>query len=73
MYEAAEVGKGAAGVPKDVKNKGLQTSGSTALSYAAVAASGTVAATVQNKQKIQITSGQTQREITVNISKPLTI
>jgi len=55
---------------KDIKNKGLPSSGTTALSYAAVAANGTVASNVQMKQNAQ--SIHTQRETTVNTREPLT-
>lgn len=70
---AAEVGQNTANTLKDIKNKGLPSSGNTALSYAAVAASGAVASNVQMKQNAQTISIQTQREVTVTIREPLTI
>ncbi|KAK3109438.1 hypothetical protein LTR53_017312 [Teratosphaeriaceae sp. CCFEE 6253] len=71
--DAAEVGQNTAGILKDIKNKGLLSSGNTALNYAAAAANGTVASNVQVKQNAQTISIQTQREITVNIRELLTI
>ncbi|KAK0258108.1 hypothetical protein LTR35_018188, partial [Friedmanniomyces endolithicus] len=73
VREAAERGKTAAGMLRDIKNKGPQLGGSTALSYVAVAASGTIAPNIHNRQSVQTTSTQTQREVTVNIRNRLTI
>ncbi|KAK1020779.1 hypothetical protein LTS16_026897, partial [Friedmanniomyces endolithicus] len=73
VREAAEGGKTAAGMLRDIKNKGPQPGGSTALSYVAVAASGTIALNIHNRQSVQTTSTQTQREVTVNIRNRLTI
>ncbi|KAK0890468.1 hypothetical protein LTR57_025112, partial [Friedmanniomyces endolithicus] len=73
VREAAEGGKTAAGMLRDIKNKGPQPGGSTALSYVAVAASGTIAPNIHNRQSVQTTSTQTQREVTVNIRNRLTI
>lgn len=40
VREAAEVGKTAAGMLKDIKSQGIQSRGSTALSYAAISRGG---------------------------------
>ena len=71
--EAVEVGKTAVGIVREVKNKGIQPGGSSAMSYAAVAASGTLAASVHNPQNAKNIPVQTQREITVNIRNASTI
>lgn len=71
--EATEVGQKTANTLKDIKNKGIPSSGNAALSYAAVAASNTVTSNARIKQTVQTISIQTQREITVTIREPLTI
>ena len=71
--EAVEVGKIAVGIIREVKNRGPQPNGGAQMSYAAVAASGTLASSIHNPQNAKNIPTQTQREVTVNIRDPLTI
>lgn len=67
------MGKTAVSIIREVKNKEPQTGGGAPMSYAAVASSGTLAASIHNPQIAKNIPTQTQREITVNIRNPSTI
>ena len=71
--EATEVAKTAVGIVRDIKNKGSSGAARAPLSYADVAASGTLASGIQNVQNVRTMPTQAQREVIVNIRNPLTI
>lgn len=71
--EAVEVSKTAVSIIREVKNRAPQPSGAAPLSYAAVAASGTLASSIHDPQNAKNIPTQTQREVTVNIRDPITI
>ena len=71
--EASEVAKTAAGMLREIKNKGPSEGISAPLSYAAAAASGIVAPGSHNIQPVKTMPAQVQREVIVNIRNPLTI
>ena len=71
--EATEVAKTAVGMVRDIKNKGSSGTLSAPVSYAAVAARGTLASSIHNKQNVGTMPAQVQREVIVNIRNPLTI
>ena len=73
VKEAAEVGKTAISIMREVKNKGILPAGGFPRSYAAVAASGKLAASIHNPQNAKNIPTQTQREVTVNVKDPSTI
>ena len=71
--EATEVAKTAAGMVKEIKNKGTSGGVSVPMSYAAAATSGSVASGSHNIQAIKTIPAPVQREVIVSIRNPLTI
>lgn len=71
--EAVEVGETTVSIIMEVKNKGTLSGSDAHMSYAAVAASGTLAASIHNPHSAKNLPNQTKRKITVNTRNPSTI
>lgn len=71
--EVAEVAKVAVGIVREIKTKAPAEGTTPPLSYATVAASGTLASGIHNMQNTRIMPAQAQREVIVNIRNPHTI
>lgn len=71
--ETREITRTVMDIAREIRNQGIQDSSSQLLSYAAVAARGTVASSVHNTQSLKTSTAQILREAIVNIRDPVTI
>jgi len=71
--ESKEIGRTATDIAREIRNQGTQDSSNQLLSYAAVAARGTVASSVHNTQSLKTSTAQILRKVIVNIRDPVTI